>query len=209
MQSDRIKMNLPFNWFDLLIVVVVIVGMQRGRKYGMSEELTRLLKWLAIAVGCAFFYEPLGTAIASNSVFSLLAGFLMAYLGVGLVIAALFALLKRAAGEKWVGKDVFGRSEFYLGMMAGMIRFCCMLIAALALLNARAYNSAEIRADIKYQNDLYGSDFFPKFYSLQTQVFESSLAGPWIKQNLSFLLIKPTAPDKDKKNFKQKESQLP
>ncbi len=200
-------MNLPFNWFDLVVVVVLIVGLRQGRKHGMSEELTRLLKWLAIAFGCAFAYEPLGTLIANGSVFDLLGGYLMAYIGSALIITGLFALLKKAMGEKFVGSDVFGRTEFYLGMIAGMVRFSCILIFALALLNARSYNSAEIRADRKYQNDLYGSDFFPKLYSLQAQVFDSSLAGPWIKQNLSFLLIKPTEPKT--KEIRKKETPLP
>src|SRR5262249_23202370 len=102
----RLKMNLPFNWFDLVVVVVLIVGLQRGRKHGMSEELTRLLKWLAIAFGCALLYEPLGSALATGSVFDLLSGYLMAYVGSALVITALFALVKKAVGEKLVGSDV-------------------------------------------------------------------------------------------------------
>jgi uncharacterized membrane protein required for colicin V production len=200
-------MNLPFNWFDLVVLVVMIVGMQRGRKHGMSEELVSLLKWLAILFGCAVLYQPLGVAISASPVFNLLASYLMAYLGTALVIAALFAVLKSAVGGKLLGSDVFGRSEFYLGMMAGMIRFVCILVVALALLGARAYNSAEIRADIKYQNDVYGSNFFPKLYTVQSQVFENSLCGPWIKNNLAFLLIKPTAPEK--KELKKKETPLP
>jgi uncharacterized membrane protein required for colicin V production len=200
-------MNLPFNWFDLLVLVVLIVGMQRGRKHGMSEELISLLKWLAIVMVCAVAYQPLGTAIATSNVFNLLSGYLMAYLGTALVIAALFAGLKTAMGGKLLGSDVFGRSEFYLGMFAGMVRFICVLIVALALLAARAYSTTEIRADIKYQNDVYGSNFFPKLYTVQSQVFDNSLCGPWIKNNLAFLLIKPTTPEK--KELKKKETPLP
>ena len=40
--------KLPFNWFDFVLVVVLVVGVFRGRKHGMSEELLPLLKWLAI-----------------------------------------------------------------------------------------------------------------------------------------------------------------
>ena len=200
-------MNLPFNWFDLVVLVILIVGMQRGRKHGMSEELICLLKWMAIVLVCSIVYQPLGVAIATSPVFNLLSGYLMAYLGTALVVAALFAALKHAMGGKLLGSDVFGRSEFYLGMMAGMVRFVCILIVGLALLDARAYNAAEIRADVKYQNDLYGSSFFPKLYTLQAQVFQNSLCGPWIKDNLAFLLIKPTAPEK--KELKRKETALP
>ncbi len=199
--------NLPFNWFDLLLLIVLIAGIQRGRKHGMSEELMKLLKWVALMVGCAFLYEPIGTLISgSSSVFNLLNGYLIAYLGTAMVVVALFGLLKKAIGEKAVSSEVFGGSEFYLGMMAGMARFACILIVGLALLNARNFSQAEIKADVKYQNDVYGSTYFPKLYSVQSQVFEHSLTGPWIKNNLGFLLIKSTVPEK--KELKRKEVEL-
>ena len=199
--------SMPFNWFDLLIFIALLVGLQRGRKHGMSEELMMMLKWLALTLGCAFLYEPIGNLVCSTSpVFSTLNGYLIAYVAIALIIGAFFAMIKKSTGEKVVSCEVFGRSEFYLGMMAGMIRFCCMVIMGLALLNARNFKQSEIRADIKYQNDVYGSTFFPKLYDIQSQVFSRSLAGPWIKDNLSFLLIKPTFPEK--KELKRRDVDL-
>ena len=200
-------MKLPFNWFDVVLVLVLCLGIHRGRKRGMSEELISLFKWLAIVFGCAFAYRPLGTAIANSPVFGLLSGYLMAYFAAALLIAIGFAAMKKAVGGKLLGSDVFGRSEFYLGMLAGMVRFSCMLIVGLALLNARSYTSVEVQSDIAQQNDLYGSNFFPKLYTVQAQVFDRSLTGPWIKQNLGMLLITPTAPEH--KQIKQKEFAVP
>ena len=48
----------------------------------------------------------------------------------------------------------------------------------------------------KSQDEVYGSNFFPTLQSLQATVFDKSLTGSWIKRNLSFLLIKPTEPEK-------------
>ena len=200
--------NLPFNWFDLAILVVLFIGLRSGRKRGMSEELPGLLKWLAIILGCGLAYQPVGLMITgSSSVFSELDAYLIAYTGTALVIAAVFAALKSALGEKWVSSEVFGRSEFYLGMISGGIRFSCMLLAVLALINARSYNTAEIKASYKFQKDNYGSDFFPTFQSLQAQIFEKSRLGPCIRDDLGFLLIKPTRPEK--KEIKRKEIALP
>jgi adenylate cyclase len=39
---------LPINGFDLVLVVVLVLGVYRGRKLGMSNELLPLLMWLAI-----------------------------------------------------------------------------------------------------------------------------------------------------------------
>lgn len=201
-------MQMPFNWFDVVVVGLLIFGFFRGRKRGMSEELISVLMWLSIAIGCAFLYQPIGALIVgSGTVFSDLAGYLMGYIAAALVIAVLFALLRKAVGSKLVSAETFGRSEFYLGMIAGMVRYTCILIAALALLNARSYNNSEIKAEIKYQNDVYGSNFFPTLFTVQSQVFERSLSGPMIKQYLGPLLIKPTTPEK--KQVKRKELDIP
>jgi hypothetical protein len=200
--------KLPFNWFDVAIVIVIIVGIQRGRKNGLSVELLGAFKWIAIVFGSALLYAPLAGIITSfSTVFSTLAANLTAYLLVAMILGGLFACLKKGMNGKLIGSDVFGRGEFYLGMGAGMIRFVCILIGALALLNARFYSKAETKAAVKYQNDVYGSNFFPTLQVVQSSVFENSLAGPWIKNRLSWVLINPTAPEK--KELTRREMSLP
>jgi len=187
--------KLPFNWFDVAIPIVLIIGLQRGRKNGFSIEMLGAFKWLAIVFGCAFAYGPVaGFITGSSTVFSMLSANLMAYSAAALLIAAVFGLMKKSVNGKLVGSDVFGQGEFYLGMVAGVVKFTCIMFALLALLNARYYAPAEVKAALKYQNDVYGSDFFPTLQSVQSQVFEKSFTGPWIKNQLSWLLIKPTAP---------------
>ena len=79
-----------------------------------------------------------------------------------------------------------------LGMMAGLVRYSCIIIFALAFLNSRLYSNKEISDERNFQNDVYGSNFFPTGYSFQAQVFEKSFSGPYIRNNLGFLLIKST-----------------
>jgi len=197
--------KLPFNFFDFVLLAVLVAGVLRGRKHGMSEELLGLFKWLAILIICALAYEPIGKMFVGS--FTLLFCYVMAYLTAGLVILIVFAGIKRALGGKLLGSDLFGKAEYYLGMGSGLVRFTCMLLAALALLNARYFSPNEVKAMENFQNDVYGSNFFPTLHSVQSAVFERSLLGPWIKENLSFLLIKPTEPE-DRK-FKQKEFEMP
>jgi uncharacterized membrane protein required for colicin V production len=200
--------QLPINFFDLVVIGVVVAGIARGRKHGMSEELLSLLKWLAILFGCAAIYEPVGLRVGScTNMFDRLSCYLLAYVGVALLVLLLFAGIKRALDGKLLGSDIFGRSEYYLGMGSGIVRFSCMLLAALALLNARYFSPTEVRAMQRYQDDVYGSDYFPTLHSVQATVFDKSLTGPWIKQNLGFLLIKPTEPEN--KELHQKDAVLP
>jgi uncharacterized membrane protein required for colicin V production len=199
--------KLPFNVFDLVLAVVLVLGITRGRKHGMSEELLGMLKWLAVLFVCSLVYEPGGRLLAQCIPLSMLACFVIVYVGVALLILGIFGLLKHSLGSKLVGSDFFGHAEYYLGMGSGMVRFTCILLAGLALLNARLFTSQEVKARERQQNEDYGSNFFPGLPNVQSTVFEKSLAGPWIKQNLSFLLIKPTRPEN--KELHQRDAKLP
>jgi uncharacterized membrane protein required for colicin V production len=200
--------KLPFNLFDVVLLGVLAAGIYRGRKHGMSEELLSLLKWLAIVFGCALLYQPGANAITQfTRMFSRLTCYLIAYVTGLLLIFLLFVWIKRGLGGKLLGSDIFGRAEYYLGMGSGLVRFSCILLAALALLNARYFSPQEVRAMERFQDDVYGSNFFPTLHTVQRSVFDRSLTGPWIKQNLGFLLIEPTAPEN--KELHQKQYALP
>jgi uncharacterized membrane protein required for colicin V production len=196
--------KLPVNVFDCVVIAILVFGVWSGRKHGMSIESLHLLKWLAVVFGCAAIYQPVGEWFASTSLFSRLASFLFVYAAGALLILSFFSLLKYQFGGKLLGSDVFGRGEYYLGMASGAVRCACVLLAALALLNARYYSPAEAKAMEKFQNDVYGSNYFPTWHSAQQTVFEKSLAGSLIKQHLSFLLIKPT--EAEHKQFRQREA---
>lgn len=200
--------SLPFGWFDVIILLVLAWGVQRGRKHGMSEELMPVLKWLAVIVVGGLGYSVVGDMISDNSVFTKLAAYMMAYTVIALFITVSFLAIKKMANGKLVGSDVFGSGEYYLGMAAGVIRYSCIIIFALAFLNAPLYTKSQIDADMAYQNDVYGSDFFPKVYSVQSAVFEKSFIGSEIHQQLGFLLIKST-PREYKEIRKERHEDLP
>lgn len=188
-------MTFSLNLFDFLLVAVLAGGLLYGRKQGISIEWFGVTKWLALLLGCAVFYRPTGILVAQAAGLNLLTAYLLAYLGTALVILLLFAMFRRRLAPKLVGTDAFGRGEYYLGMASGMVQFACMLLMALALLNARAFTPAELKALDQYQEAAYGSSVFPNLHSFQAAVFERSLFGPWIQQDLGFLLINPTEVD--------------
>jgi colicin V production protein len=185
-------MTLPINLFDLLLVAVLAAGVLYGRKRGISVELLASAKWLALLLGCAALYRPAGVLVAQAAGLSLLTAYLLAYLGTALLILLVFSMIQRRVAPKLVGTDAFGRGEYYLGMASGMIQFGCMLLMSLALLNAREFTPAELKALEQYEEAAYGSSVFPNLHSFQAAVFERSLFGPWIQQDLDFLLISPT-----------------
>lgn len=194
---------LPINLFDVVLLAVLVFGLVRGRRHGMSEELVEVVQWGCILATCAFLYRPIGAFLEQTSPLSLLTCYVLAYISLGLIVAAVFVLLRRSIGGKLLGSDFFGKSEYYLGMVSGVARFACIAVAGLALLNARYYTVTEVKAMQKYQDDVYGSDYFPGLQSIQSSVFQDSLTGPWIKDHLGMLLIEPTRPQN--KDLHQKQ----
>lgn len=186
------QFKLPINFFDVLVLAVLVAGLLHGRKKGMSGEFVGSLKWVLIMVVCAVIYHPLGTGLVEVRALSLFSAYLLAYLGAAFILLVMFALFEKRWRNKLEGTDTFGRSEYYWGMVAGVVRAGCILIIGLALLNAPEFEPSEVKAMRKFQNDNFGSEFFPTWHSVQKNVFEESLVGPWIKQDLAFLLIQPT-----------------
>ena len=186
--------ELTYNWFDLVVFVFLVVGVFRGRKRGMSEELLAIFMWLSIVLASANFYRPAGLFLVSITGMSRLVCYIAAYLLIAVAIKLLFSFIKRAVGEKLVGSDIFGRMEYYLGMAAGMLRYACMLLMFMAFLNAKSVSEAELKRVAKLQKDNFGDISFPTFGSLQQDVFKKSLVGSLTKQHLSNHLI-VTGPD--------------
>jgi len=183
---------LPINFFDVLALAILIAGLIHGRKRGMTGEVVSSVKWLLIVVICAIVYQPVGKGLVELRALSLFSAYMLAYLGAAFLLLVVFAVFEKRWKTKLEGTDTFGRAEYYWGMAAGLVRASCMLIVFLALLNAPEFEPADVKAMKKYQNDNFGSEFFPTWHSVQTDIFEHSLVGPWIKQDLAFLLIEPT-----------------
>jgi len=185
--------SISISWVDILVVCLLVVGVFRGRKRGMSEELLDIIKWTLIVGLAGLLYEPGGRWLARISVFSLLFSYIFAYVIVGLIVFSLFVFVKNKIGEKLVGSDVFGRAEYYLGMAAGAYRYFCVLLVAMAFLNARHYDAAEMAAKDKYQDYNFGTKLIPTVPDLQREVFDRSFSGRKIQDFLNVVLIRPTA----------------
>ena len=187
--------DLGIGWMDLLIVTLLIVGLFRGRKRGMSEEFLDVVKWgLILGIG-SFCYAPVGGIISSSTPFSRLFSYVATYMAVILIVTLLFSFVRKHLGGKLIGSDTFGSAEYYLGMCAGAVRYACMIMVAMALLHARYYSPAEARAQVQKALDSYGSDFFPSVCKMQRVVFQDSLTGRATQSFLPILLIKSTSPE--------------
>ncbi|MBM3833958.1 MAG: hypothetical protein FJ403_11945 [Verrucomicrobia bacterium] len=181
--------DLPVSWFDFVVLVVLVVGCVVGRKRGMSEELLDVFQWLLIVVVSALYYEPIGRFVAGYTAPSLMLSYIVTYLCLVLSIRLFFGWIKRMIGEKLVASDLFGRMEYYLGMVAGGLRFSCILLLLLAVLNARLISADQLAGEAKMQQENFGTITFPTLGSLQQTVFNQSASGRFVKKYMNDQLI--------------------
>ncbi len=184
------------NWFDLLVIITILLGARQGRKNGMSVELTPMLQWICIVALGAFLYRPLGDWLADSCPMEHVFCYITVYIIIAIAVKGMFSLFKKWGGGKMAGSDVFGRAEFYLGMLGGSVRFLCILLAALAVLNAPYYSAQDIASNKAYQVDMYGSTFFPGLSTVQVGIFRDSFLGSALKDNAEFMLIASTKSEK-------------
>lgn len=201
--------SLAFNWFDLALLALLAFGFWRGRKRGMSRECLPVLFWISVLLAGAFGYKLLGDQFLNGEWVKSLFGknfvnrtqvFMYSYAIIAFGVYLIYAILNRAFKAKLEGSNAFGGSEYYLGILAGIVRYACIVLVALALMHAPFYSAAEIAASKAYKLDTFGSkgvkgleddtgDYIPDFSEIQESIFKGSLLGPFIKDNLSVLLI--------------------
>jgi uncharacterized membrane protein required for colicin V production len=183
---------LTISWFDILVLALLAVGILRGRKRGMSQELLDLCQWLAMVIVGALFYAFLGQHLARYTHVSLVFGNVAAYVALVVAVKLGFTFLKRCVGEKLLQSDAFGGMEYYLGMVSGCLRFACMVLVGLALLHARHTTAEELAAQAKMQRDNFGDISFPTLATIQQDVFQASVTGSFVRTHLKEQLIAPT-----------------
>ena len=192
---------LPFNWFDIAVAAILLFGFFRGRHNGMSKEILPLLQWIVIVVGCGLGY-PIAAQFFTNTLkMDKLMSVVLGYIALAIVVFIVFTILKKLFASRLDKGDSFKGGEYYLGMLAGILRYACIILVALALLNAPVYTEAWIAAHKQEMNQTYGAglpqfsgDLLPDLQQVQEQVFAKSYLGPRIKDNLGRILIVGDAP---------------
>ena len=192
-QIQDFAKNLRFSYIDGIVLIWLIVGLLRGRKRGMTQEILPCFKWLGIVLLGGYFNQPLAALIRqyAGAAYDMQWSCITAYVLIALGVSLLFALLKHLLGDKLTGSDLFGRCEYYLGILAGLIRYACMLLVLLAIMHSRIVTKAEPDAiDAQMKKNL--DDIHPPRYvygCFEQAIFFQSFSGSFVQENLSDLLL--------------------
>jgi len=183
-----------FGYFDGVVLVWLIIGLFRGRKRGMSQELLPMFQWIAIVAAGGLLYKPFSYLVSQYLPFDTLWSCITAYLLIAAGIHLVYAWFRQMFAARLVELDLFGRGEFYLGMMAGVVRFACMLLFGMALMNAHIVPEAERAKNAKMQNDSFSGMQFKTPAEFQQDVLFRCFVGKLVETNLSTILITSIRP---------------
>ena len=186
--------NLPINWFDFTILGLLGFGLFRGRKNGMTKEILPTAQWICIVVAGAFTYPIVAPLLDSYCGLGKAWSASLGYVAVAVVVWLIFTFIKRAMARRLEGSNVFGGSEYYLGMFSGMTRYACILLFFVAISNAPHYTAADIAAKAAYNKRWYGGgmydgNYVPDFNNIQDAVFIKSFSGPYIHDYAGIMLV--------------------
>lgn len=181
--------QVQLGWFDFVAAALLVVGVLHGRRKGMTGELFDVFQWLLIVVVGAYAYHPVGVVIREYTQMEPMASSLTAYFLTAFLIKIAITAIKHRIGERVIKSDIFGRMEFYFGMMGGALRYACMVLMFMAVLNAKYISPAELARVAKMQKDNFGDISFPTLGSVQQDIFKKSLVGQLAKKHLSQQLI--------------------
>jgi len=82
--------SLPLGWFDGVVVLVLVFGIFRGRKNGMSKEILPLSEWFAVIFISGLFYSFVADWFARVAGLSALLSNIVGYLLVTCIIFLFF-----------------------------------------------------------------------------------------------------------------------
>jgi uncharacterized membrane protein required for colicin V production len=196
MQFLNTVQKVQFDWFDLVVLGAIVLGVIRGRKRGMTAELLPLLQWLLIIILGAYTYAYFGLFFNNVCGLGLTFSNIAMYLFLAMVLKWVFTALKNLLGDKLLVADAFGKSEYTLGMAAGVLRFFCMLVLAVAILHGFHASPPPKAAPPAGASAPVSAAFASLIRSLQERVFVRSVSGRFAKKYLANLLLKPASPPK-------------
>lgn len=127
---------MPFNWFDIVLVVILLWSALAGLRAGFARVVIGLIATLAGLIAGFWFYRIPAAALMQwlkTPVVAEVLGFLMIFIGIVILGSLIAALLSRLF--RWIGLSWFNH---LLGGVAGFLRGALIIAALIDLLVAYA-----------------------------------------------------------------------
>jgi len=182
--------GISFQWFDLVAVTLIFVGVFHGRKNGMSQELFNTLKWLIMMALAPLLYQPLGKLLLKVAPLKAMYVYVGSFVLIAAIVKLALGSVRKKIKDKMSGSDVFGSAEYPLGMLAGTFQYSCLVVMIVACLNAKYVDEKALQAQDSAQREAMGEKFIATPGNLHKDAM-TSIAGQFIKKYFKNQLVKP------------------
>lgn len=176
--------------FDVVVVIVLILGFKVGMKAGGNVMLPKFVKWLTTIVGAALGYEWVGLQLHRLAGFTEATAFIVSYC---LIAAFVFVTIHLLEGrfEQIIKKSaVFGEIETMGGGVLGLFTYCTILLLTMGILHGDRTSKAEVARQEKANREEYGEAALPPLASVKYYIFDKTNTGKLIRSRLGLVLIK-------------------
>jgi len=182
------------NLFDALLLGLLGYGGYKGKQDGASGTWLSFIQWLCIALPGGLmgglFGAGLRALFGAGPFWSQIIGYSLWIL----LVCCVFGYLYSKGKDEAIDGDKFGRLEYPLGVLAGVLKGLFILLTVMSFLNGRVYTSQVIEASRANQIKEFGTTLFPTVPMLHHMAFNTSFSGPRLKTAFGWALLQPYQP---------------
>ncbi|NQU10224.1 CvpA family protein, partial [bacterium] len=126
--------SLGVNWYDFVVLVVLLFGLWSGVRAGLSSELIATLGLLLVILLAPTCYPPVGAWIQDHSRFAVEHANLLAFVAIAVVIYGLTVILREFTRRRRQRRAWPALIETVGGGLAGILRLAVFMTCVTILL---------------------------------------------------------------------------
>ena len=185
---------VQLNVFDAFVVGMLGWGIYAGKENGASGLWMDFIQWAIIALAGGLMGGLIGSAFRALFSAGPYWSQTLGYITWVLIICGFFAFLASKGKDEAIDGDKFGKLEYPLGILGGMLKKFFIVLVVMSFLNARIYTPAQLEASRQMQIKEFGSTLFPTITSMHFTVFKNSFCGPFLDKAFGWAVLQPVKP---------------
>lgn len=182
---------LNSHWFDLVAVVVLIVGFKTGQHKEALPKLLSAIRWALTLLICLFLYKLPALWLAKKFSMQPDTVALMLFPLEFLIVFFLVGIVWKRVTNIYSDKEPFGKWEHHMTKVAGSLRFLVFLLVAMAWISGRYVTEKDIRDHKTFCKENFGGITYPVLSTINNDMFNGSYTGKFAKDYLGGILMTP------------------
>jgi uncharacterized membrane protein required for colicin V production len=176
--------------FDVVALLVLVLGYRLGIQRGGNHMLPRFIKWLAVLVAASRGYEFLGLLAHQHLRIDEGLAFIGAYFLIGAAVFSAMSLFESKLEQHIKDSAVFSEIETVGGGVLGIFTFALIMVFSLSLLHGNRTSRSEAARINRQNQSEYGEAALPGIASIKYHIFDGTGTGRFLARQFGDLLVK-------------------